>query len=333
MSPVPAARFDRPVPSGGYAWWYLDAVADGGDRAGANDRSTRSLPDRDGHQGLAIIGFVGSVFSPYYAWARRHGHPDPHDYCALNVGLYLPRGKRWSMTERPRSALQRSAAELAIGRSAMRWEGGSLRIDIDEITVPIPSRIRGTVRLHPRVVCARDFALEPEGRHRWQPIAPLADVEVVLQQPALRWRGTGYLDTNFGDAPLEQAFSRWQWTRAHLPGDVAAIDYHAEPRRGPPTSLDVRIAHDGVSVTERQRPRIALPRTAWGIARAVAVDEGTPARVVRTVESGPFYARSLLDVQLQGAPAFAMHESLSLDRFAAPWVQAMLPFRMPRARG
>jgi carotenoid 1,2-hydratase len=26
----------------------------------------------------------------------------------------------------------------------------------------------------------------------------------------------------------------------------------------------------------------------------------------------------------------AVHESLSLDRFQARWVQAMLPFRMPR---
>jgi hypothetical protein len=25
-----------------------------------------------------------------------------------------------------------------------------------------------------------------------------------------------------------------------------------------------------------------------------------------------------------------MHESLSLQRFRKPWVQAMLPFRMPR---
>jgi carotenoid 1,2-hydratase len=28
-----------------------------------------------------------------------------------------------------------------------------------------------------------------------------------------------------------------------------------------------------------------------------------------------------------------MHESLSLDRFASRWVQAMLPFRMPRRTG
>ncbi len=37
----------------GYAWWYIDAVSDCGSHA------------------LTIIAFVGSVFSPYYAWARR----------------------------------------------------------------------------------------------------------------------------------------------------------------------------------------------------------------------------------------------------------------------
>jgi carotenoid 1,2-hydratase len=36
--------------------------------------------------------------------------------------------------------------------------------------------------------------------------------------------------------------------------------------------------------------------------------------------------------QLFGEAATAVHESLDLDRFASPWVQAMLPFRMPRRR-
>ena len=47
-----ALRFDTPVPDGGYAWWYLDALSD------------------DGRHGLTVIAFIGSVFSPYYAWAR-----------------------------------------------------------------------------------------------------------------------------------------------------------------------------------------------------------------------------------------------------------------------
>ena len=41
-----------PVRPGGYAWWYVDALSD------------------DGQHGLTIIAFIGSVFSPYYAWAR-----------------------------------------------------------------------------------------------------------------------------------------------------------------------------------------------------------------------------------------------------------------------
>ena len=45
--------FDTPVAPGGYAWWYIDALSD------------------DGRCGLTIIAFIGSVFSPYYALARR----------------------------------------------------------------------------------------------------------------------------------------------------------------------------------------------------------------------------------------------------------------------
>ena len=45
--------FDQAVDPGGYAWWYVDAVSD------------------DRRHGVAIIAFVGSVFSPYYAWAGR----------------------------------------------------------------------------------------------------------------------------------------------------------------------------------------------------------------------------------------------------------------------
>src|SRR3954447_922122 len=64
--PLGGPRFDRPVPGRGYAWWYLDALSD------------------DGRHGLTVIAFVGSVFSPYYALARRRGAGDPHDHCAAD---------------------------------------------------------------------------------------------------------------------------------------------------------------------------------------------------------------------------------------------------------
>lgn len=51
-----------------------------------------------------------------------------------------------------------------------------------------------------------------------------------------------------------------------------------------------------------------------------------------TFEDAPFWPRSLLATRLCGRSATAVHESLSLDRFALPVVQAMLPFRKPRPR-
>jgi len=308
--------FDRPVPRGGYAWWYVDALAE------------------DGCSGLAIIGFVGSVFSPYYARARARaeGAADPRGHCALNVGLYLPQRRLWSMTERSDASLERSASELRVGRSSMRWDGDRLRIAIDEFAAPIPFRIRGEVILRPRVVNERAFALEPRGRHWWRPIAPRADVEAEFESPRWSLRAAGYHDCNAGEEPLEDGFSRWQWTRAHLADGATAITYDAQPRRAPPTSLALRIDAQGLCTLGAPAPLADLERTAWGMERAACAQDGRPPRIVRTLESGPFYARTLVATSIDGSEVVAMHESLSLDRFRQPWVRALLPFRMPRNR-
>ena len=116
--------FDQEVEPGGYAWWYVDAISD------------------DRRYGLTVIAFVGSVFSPYYAWAGRR---DPLDHCAFNVALYGPRGSLWAMTERRRSAVQRSRDALAIGRTTATWNAGALSFAIDETAAPIPRPIRGRV--------------------------------------------------------------------------------------------------------------------------------------------------------------------------------------------
>ena len=49
---------------------------------------------RSGVRLLPIIAFIGSVFSPYYAWS---GRTDPYNHCAINLALYGPRSSRWAM--------------------------------------------------------------------------------------------------------------------------------------------------------------------------------------------------------------------------------------------
>ena len=76
--------------------------------------------------------------------------------------------------------------------------------------------------------------------------------------------------------------------------------------------------------------REALPATPiWRIGRGTGAERGM-ARVQRTLEDTPFYARSLLATTLLGERVTAVHESLSMLRFRQRWVQVLLPFRMPR---
>lgn len=292
---------------GGYAWWYVDALSD------------------DGRYGLAIIAFIGSVFSPYYAWA---GRQDPLDHCAVNVALYGPRGSCWSMTERGRGALWRDHRRLAIGPSALSWTGAALRIDIEEITAPVPRKLRGTVRIEPTGLNAECFDLGANGRHVWRPIAPSARVSVEMASPELRWRGEGYFDMNAGLEPLEDGFRGWSWSRARL-RDGTAILYDAQPRDGDPVSLALRDGGQATFERVEPPPLARLPSTRWRLARTTRSD-GSLARVDRELEDAPFYARSVVAARLFGEPVLSMHESLALDRFANPWVRLMLPFRMPR---
>ena len=303
--------FDIAVAPGGYAWWYLDALSD------------------DGEHGLTIIAFIGSVFSPYYAHARRRsaaGGADPLNHCAMNIALYGRGGNRWAMTERGRGQLQRDDRTLQIGPSAMRWVGDALHIEIDEIAVPWPTRIRGSVTLHAPRRFHHPVELAPQ--HRWCPIAPAARVDVDLG--ALNWSGPGYLDSNQGDAPLESAFRRWDWSRAQLSGGRSVVLYDVERVDASPLQLGLCFDASGGVHDIQPPPRTALPTTLWRLARGARGDVHTPVRLMRTLTDAPFYARSLVNAQWLGERVTAMHESLSLARFDTVWVQAMLPFRMPR---
>ena len=234
------------------------------------------------------------------------------------------------MTERGSSSAQRDAASLAIGPSALAWDGTALTIRVAETTAPIPSRLRGTVRLIPGAVTGPEFALDPAGRHRWWPIAPAARIEVAFDEPRLAWSGAGYFDTNGGDAPLERDFSSWHWCRAPL-GRGAGIVYEAACREGPGAALALRCDPTGAVEAEPLPPPAALPRTRlWRVERPTRADPGASPTVAATLEDTPFYARSTIATRLFGEAARGVHESLSLDRFRRPVVQAMLACRIPR---
>ena len=233
------------------------------------------------------------------------------------------------MTERGRSAVARDASSLAIGPSSMLWSDDGLVIDIDETSAPVPSRLKGRIRLQPLALTSRSVALDSAGKHHWWPIAPRARIEIAFAEPSLSWSGMGYLDTNTGEEPLEAAFTRWDWSRANIP-DGAAVLYNVRQRSGADLSLALRFDPAGGTEDFEPPPATPLPSTLWRVLRETQADD-RDARVARTLEDTPFYARSVLSTKVLGQTVTAMHESVSLDRFKNPVVRAMLPFRMPRA--
>lgn len=270
---------------------------------------------------------MGSVFSPYYARARRRGLGEPENFCALNVALYGAGGHRWAMTERGRRWIARDATQFTIGPSAMRWDNGTLVIDIDEVTVPIPSRLRGQVRLTPSAICSHEVTLDRQGLHAWRPVAPFSRIEADFEKPALKWSGIGYHDSNWGAVPLEDSFESWVWSRAAMK-DGAAIVYDTVLRDGSTSAFALHIGADG-GVAEMPVPkRREMTTTFWRMARHMRADRAF--ETVSLFEDSPFYARTLLKVETDEGRADAFHESLSLSRFRNPVVQMMLPFRMPR---
>ncbi|NNM00636.1 MAG: carotenoid 1,2-hydratase [Gammaproteobacteria bacterium] len=303
------------MPPGGYAWWYVDATSD------------------DGRYSLVLIFFIGNVFSPYYAFARRRGQPDAEQYCAVNAVLYGPGkvlgSKRWALTERGQRALDRSATRLTIGPSALHWDGATLTADIDEVSVPLPTRLRGQVRLTPSFCLGDEYVLDGDARHRWWPVAPHARVDMEFDQPELAWSGHGYFDHNAGERGLEDDFADWDWSRATLKDGVAIL-YDVRGRHKPANSLALRVGTDGtVAHFEAPAARVLDTTSIWRIARATRCETGG-AQVIKTFEDTPFYARSAVRADLCGEPVVAMHESLQLARFRTRWVRSLLPWRMPR---
>lgn len=212
----------------------------------------------------------------------------------------------------------------------MEWQDETLVVRFDEKTAPLPGRIAGTVRIHPIALAEQSFVIDAQGRHRWAPVAPIARAEVDIRRPeGTRWTGLAYVDSNFGDEPLEDGFTGWSWSRATTRRRTV-VTYDSVRRDGTRDLIQHSFGADGRSEPIEPLAVARLPRTLWGMERSVRVDPGTSPKLARTLEDTPFYARSQLSGQYLGEEAHGVHEALSLDRFRTRMVQFMLPYRMRR---
>ena len=295
----------------GYAWWYVDGVSD------------------DGLRAVSVIGFIGSVFSPWYAWSGRR---DPANHCCINVVTYGP-GGRFTMTDRGRAALHQSRDALQVGPSRMSWQNGVLVIDVNEVSsLPLISRVRGQIRLTPSGVTEVEARLTPSGSHIWRPFAPSATIEVDLTQ-GHKWQGHGYFDANFGTAALEADFKRWTWGRYPRAHGGTTCFYDGIRADGSTLALGLDIAKDGGAEEITPPPLARLSRTKWALSRDTRSDAGTTPRHTLAMLDAPFYSRSVVETTINGETVSGVHEALDLGRFRSPIIKAMLAVRVPRRAG
>ena len=234
------------------------------------------------------------------------------------------------MTDRGRSALRQSRDALVVGPSRMRWENGSMVIDINEVSgLPIISRVQGQIRLTPSAVTNVEAMLTPDASHIWRPFAPSARIEVDLSQ-GNKWSGHGYFDANFGTAALEADFRRWTWGRYPRSAGGTTCFYDGIRADGSTLALGLDIAADGAVQEIEPPPLTRFARTRWQISRDTRADAGYQPRQMMALLDAPFYSRSLVRTQIGGEEVTGVHEALDLRRFASPIVKAMLATRVPR---
>ena len=178
----------------------------------------------------------------------------------------------------------------------LRWDGDTLVIDSTRSPRRCPARLRGTVRADAGDARSPTSSRSiPAGKHRWQPVAPRARIEVAMDAARRPLDGTGYFDSAISASePLEAGFDDWHWSRAHL-----ARRYGRALRRRPPRRLELSRSRCGSATTASPStvaapPRHRLPRTGWRMARDTRADAGATPRVRRPGSTRPFYARSAL---------------------------------------
>lgn len=211
----------------------------------------------------------------------------------------------------------------------MRWENGKLVIDINEISSPpVISAVRGMITLHPQALFGDRFALTPDGRHHWQPFAPIARIEVTLE-PGHHWSGHGYFDSNYGTHALEDDFNYWTWGRFPHKGGTRCF-YDATLRDGSGQSVAVHFHPDGRIDHVAAPPRTSFKRSLWALRRETRADAGVTPQQELAMLDAPFYTRAAVRTSIDGESSVGVHEALDLRRYAQPLLKPMLAVRVPR---
>ena len=106
------------------------------------------------------------------------------------------------------------------------------------------------------------------------------------------------------------------------------VIYDCQFLNGDDRLLSLRFNKNGTIEPFQAPVRHEMPKTAWGLHRRLRSDQSID--IIKQLEDTPFYQRTLVQNYLLGERLVSFHETLNAKRFNSYWVQALLPWRMPR---
>lgn len=326
QAPTPLALADPSAPlplqwahePGGFLWWYLDACDDAGD-------------------GLTLIWSFGLPFLPGSRRQTPGGpQPRPADRPALSLALY--RGGRqvdYALQEhRPADiAWSDGGATVHFGNSRIRTSrvGAELHLEISlDLVVPgSDRRLTGRITLVGPGACLAGVHPD-EGPHRWCPLVGPARVEAQLETAAgpFTFEGWGYHDRNGSRVGLHTlGIKEWAWGRIVEPNQTW-IYYALWPEEGAPLSWSVTLDRRGQLRRDRSAALVeGAPRRArYGMVHRPLQVGGRSIATRRLLEDGPFYLRSLVEVD----GAIGVGEWVRPDRIDLPHHRPFVRMRVHR---
>jgi len=199
-------------PSGGYEWWYFDAISD------------------DGEWSFVIIFYIGNPFSPEYIQNIDVHSSKPDDHPAVSISVYHnSKAEFYSFIEYSKNDLkwdeEQKVLEIGNNKFKKSIETNDLyyQMKIDQL---LESSHSFSAEIEFKSKTSNPELFQRTGecfqKHFWNLIQPKAEVKAKISIKGkggiqkIDFKGLGYHDHNVGLEPMKNEFVDWYWGRLHF---------------------------------------------------------------------------------------------------------------------
>lgn len=293
-------KIDPGKPSGGYEWWYFDALSS------------------DKEWSIVVIFYDGNPFSPKYISELSKGSGShsalPKHFPAISVSLYRNgKAEYYSFLEYGEDRFHWDEEEQtgSVGSNFFKRSITGDELEYELLLTQtldsghsINAKLKFTSQKLPEDLLSHESAGE---KHFWNLIQPRArvtgsiTVEGKQMDRNILFNGDGYHDHNTGFEPMKDSFDEWYWGRFHF-RDFTLIYYIMNGLDGSQQHEAWLFDNESQQVLEKfdqvKLDYHVVNRFGLNTSRKLEIISSTSEITIqqnKLIDSGPFYQRFLSD--------------------------------------